>query len=387
MIFDRSIILSNFLFSLRYAWDRRGNLLEELPNNPIQLIILLRLLFAPIVHPSKSNQYYEQLMYAPEDTDIRFNKTSKFLVAYCIKNCQIIDGKIVIDDKERFVLINGGWKILSSQIRPDINNIVHLARFIINPIKFYKSERPKKLNSPSYFFVGPNKTNYYHWLLEYVPTMRSIYVLNHKDIVPSIIINSEMPLFVKESIEMIDDLNIRQIKTATTRALHVSEAIIPETRKFAGHDFDGTLREIEFVRSRLSTEILSEKGQCRRVFSVRDDATSRRIVNRSELASVLQEYGFHIYNPGNHSVKKQISLFQTADVVIGPHGANMANIIFSDHANVIELVGDRPENDLYELLCRAVNHKHKYLNGSTVGNDYLIPTSAIKNELKCLPET
>ena len=66
----------------------------------------------------------------------------------------------------------------------------------------------------------------------------------------------------------------------------------------------------------------------RRIYISRADASYRKVANEEEVMSYLAPLGFERVVMTGLSVREQARLLQQAKVVIGPHGANMTNIIF-----------------------------------------------------------
>lgn len=64
------------------------------------------------------------------------------------------------------------------------------------------------------------------------------------------------------------------------------------------------------------------------VYVSRLKATRRRILNETDVIDLLTAHGFKIYILEDMSLDEQIRLFNSAKVVVGPHGAGMANITF-----------------------------------------------------------
>ncbi len=62
---------------------------------------------------------------------------------------------------------------------------------------------------------------------------------------------------------------------------------------------------------------------------------SRKIKNSDEIFSTLSKYGFIRFCPGNFSIEEQIDKFANAEMVIGPHGADLSNTVFCDQATTL----------------------------------------------------
>lgn len=92
-------------------------------------------------------------------------------------------------------------------------------------------------------------------------------------------------------------------------------------------------------------------------------ASRRSIPNHDELASALESIIHSPYQFQNVQLERilfeeQVRLFDNASLVIGQHGAGLANCLWMQPgSNVIELSHDS-RLDHFRVLCRAMNHGH-----------------------------
>jgi hypothetical protein len=95
---------------------------------------------------------------------------------------------------------------------------------------------------------------------------------------------------------------------------------------------------VGFLRSRLLPHV-EASGPRRNIYITRGpSANNRSIVNEPELLELLAARDFVPVDPGQLSVVEQIRTFATADLIVAPHGAALANIIFaSPGSTLIEL--------------------------------------------------
>lgn len=77
----------------------------------------------------------------------------------------------------------------------------------------------------------------------------------------------------------------------------------------------------------------------------------RRVVNNEALEKCLKSYGFETVFVENLSFEEQINLFYNADLVLGPHGAGLANIVFCRPQTKL-LVFEYSEHSLFEGLAK-----------------------------------
>ncbi len=82
-----------------------------------------------------------------------------------------------------------------------------------------------------------------------------------------------------------------------------------------------------------------------RLYLTREGARRRRVANESELWSVLQADGFERIRTEDLTWPEQINAFRHAKVIVAPHGAGLANLVFC-----------RPGTRVVELFNRAYVH-------------------------------
>jgi len=152
---------------------------------------------------------------------------------------------------------------------------------------------------------------------------------------------------------------------------------------------DPTPAECEWLRDRMraaastgesegtgGNDDAGDTGGGERVYVARGDATVRRVANRDELQGVLDRYDIDTYLPGELSVREQVALFSRADLVVGPHGAGLTNVVFGEDLAVIELFGDK-QIATFDRLAAALGHGYEYLEGEGVGVDIRVDTDAL----------
>ncbi len=73
----------------------------------------------------------------------------------------------------------------------------------------------------------------------------------------------------------------------------------------------------------------------RRIYISRSDSGARRMLNEEDLVRILQRHGFEIVTLTGLPVTEQIALFSDASHIVAPHGAGLANAIFSPAGAVL----------------------------------------------------
>jgi capsular polysaccharide biosynthesis protein len=93
-----------------------------------------------------------------------------------------------------------------------------------------------------------------------------------------------------------------------------------------------------WLRSRLMPDGPPAGARTRITLTRGPSANNRTVRNEAEVQELLSGYGFTAVDPGQLSVTEQIATFAQAELIVGPHGAGLTNIVFaSPGARVIEL--------------------------------------------------
>jgi len=107
----------------------------------------------------------------------------------------------------------------------------------------------------------------------------------------------------------------------------------------------------------------------RRIYISRRQAAERRVRNEEALVDRLCSLGFTRYDLEDLSPAQQIRLFQEAELVVGPHGAGLANLLFATDATVLELQPSTTIATHFYLLCKRLGHSYHYLTHSAAAID------------------
>lgn len=107
---------------------------------------------------------------------------------------------------------------------------------------------------------------------------------------------------------------------------------------------------VKWLRKRFGAP--NEAGK-RRIYVTRADATERRVKNELEILAVLNPMGFETVMLTGMTVAEQRDLFREAAVIVMPHGAGCANMIFApDTAKIIEFVPRSYQHSMFWHIAK-----------------------------------
>ena len=137
---------------------------------------------------------------------------------------------------------------------------------------------------------------------------------------------------------------------------------------------------VSWLRARFLGQMPASPAASKRLLYVtRRDASQRRVLNEEEIVNYLMGLGFEIICPGDFSFRDQINIFRDASIVIGPHGAAFANMVFAPpNATLIEFFGNNYLHGCYWALTNIRGQKHAFLTGPSQWLDYSISLEQLK---------
>ena len=186
---------------------------------------------------------------------------------------------------------------------------------------------------------GNGSYNYYHWLIEILPTAYLSQRLgdefqSYPFLVPE---QYEKYSSFRDSLEVfragrsvvsmrsdcqyrIDDLVV--IDSPVHGPFNLKTGMWPEVNDYS----QNTLVLTTFREKILNALAVSSTTSKRKIFLARGN--TRRNYNQDELIEIVKCFGFEVVFPENLTFLEQLQLFQSASLVVGPSGAAWANMLF-----------------------------------------------------------
>lgn len=198
--------------------------------------------------------------------------------------------------------------------------------------------------------------NYYHWLFHTLPRLK---LLEASGVAWDRIVAPRGQRFQRESLDLVGIAASRIIAEPNLH-LEADTLVVPTLVDAPG---DPRPWVSQFLRERLLAPAGSG-GARRRIYISREKRDRRRVVNEAELAAALETEGFERFSLEDLSLLDQIALFRDADMVVGPHGSGLANLIFcGPETRVVELFGPDYINHCYRALAHRLGLDYRPLVG------------------------
>lgn len=240
--------------------------------------------------------------------------------------------------------------------------------------------RPERTNAKiTYFqegvasFVSYVQTNYYHYLFGVVPKM---HLLQQRQIVPS---KYYVDYGERYQEECLTALGIPLEKRISAR----EHPIISAEKLFILSPLNTLVMAPWIVHFLRQTFIKKALKSHRRLYISRSLAHFRRLVNEEELYPFLAEQGFEIIHTETKTFQEQVELFQSATLIVAPHGAGLANLTFCQPGTkVVEILPPRYLRTFYWSLSHVANLRYFVMQGVKDPTTYSSQTTGY-DDIRC----
>lgn len=222
---------------------------------------------------------------------------------------------------------------------------------------FHRLKRSRRFDQPI-VFAAHNPRNYYHWLLEDLPSL-----LRAKAAAPdaAVVLGGHQPDYVRTTLEIAGISN----PMYTFRDLRKTDLV------FAGQGDDTGWPhpdDVELVKEKLAPKDAPYVSPAHGIYLTRPPGR-RAYRNEKEVCAFMSRHGVRIVSPEKLSFAEQVLMFSSANVIVGAHGAALTNIIFCrPGTRMLELAPESRAIQTFECLASYGNLKYKRILVPVVGS-------------------
>jgi capsular polysaccharide biosynthesis protein len=178
----------------------------------------------------------------------------------------------------------------------------------------------------------PGESGYFHWINSVLPRVALLdRVASFRDTTLAV---DPAPNFAGQSLAALGLADRRLLPRDT--AFRVKRLWMTTPTNLRGDHFTRHPFWTQEVRRRMAPERRDRAG--RMIYLSRNDSKVRRVINEKEVIDVLAPLGFEVVTTTGMPMAEQIALFNSARVLLSPHGAGLSNAIFMSDGLVVEIV-------------------------------------------------
>jgi hypothetical protein len=309
--------------------------------------------------------------------------------------CEIENGHFV---GQNGVALKGHKVILESiTTAPDsVKNALYFSTksILYNSIGEYGGntgfEKPKSV----FPLITPHRS-YYHWVVEKLTQLRFLeYYQTKTSQKPYLVVENNPDDFVIQSLEAMGINNKRIIEWDRNYA-KFKKIVIPIQRRYSFNEnshnnqiHDPSINDILWLKNKLSgtKNFEHENRDSQRIYISRQKAadnhtSARNVMNFKEIEKILRDFDFKIFNLENLEFNRQIKLFNNANVILGPHGAGIVNMIFSKDPTVIELFPDNVVKPHFYYLSHLLGYDYESIVTKSKDGQLIVNKNLLRKKL------
>lgn len=213
-----------------------------------------------------------------------------------------------------------------------------------------------------------SENRYYSWFTTMLPRLEA-YEAAVDD--PRLVVHPEASEWLHQSLELMgyDESSLTEWEWENP---HAERMWIPDPAPQSDIDTIGyrpSTADRVWVRERILSNCPdSDREYPSKIYISRRDAETRRVTNERELIEYLERRGYGAFVLSDMHLSEIVSLFAQADIVIAPHGAGLANILFSENLTVVELLKSNDIRSNYFVLANELKHEYGFVLGDPRGD-------------------
>lgn len=215
------------------------------------------------------------------------------------------------------------------------------------------------LEGVSSSIAGPISGNVFHWFIESLPRLYSLSAYSEPI---TLLMPDRLLADRRRQLAACLPSNVTLRTIPANRRVRVERFVLPSFLTtqwdFAYPPYD----HLAHVRDRLisAAGLPPSAMPGERIYVLRDRARVRRVINEAAVVELLQARGFRPCRLEELPFAEQVRLFRDAELVIAPHGAGLANLLFAPPIPVLEFAS-RAVTPVYFFLALALGQEYHYL--------------------------
>jgi len=256
---------------------------------------------------------------------------------------------------------------------------------VLCPQKFFPNIR--RFEKEIAILTASNQHFYWHWLFDILPRLMMLEDMGKKT---EEVYIQKRHSFQRETLKLMGTFsNKRIIDCDQVPIISASRVVVPCHQISSGREFPKWV--CQMLRERFLPQIADDQTfTARRIYVSRETARFRRVLNEDEIIDLLKQYGFITVRLEDLAFTEQVKFFRDAEIVVGPSGSGLANLVFSSMGTKVIELFPTSTADANFRLSRAMNLDYYFLtdpgsrSGTSGYDDYFI--NDLRIDLKELRE-
>lgn len=275
-----------------------------------------------------------------------------------------------------------GFLVFNSKLV--LESSYNIFRYCLRSMHFQGLHVKRKIKGVYTSIMYWDYNNYYHFLIDNLPRLYAISKIKESEI--SLIVPKNYRKFYLDIIKLFLDKRFKIVYISLNEVWEIERFYFPSFCSNVNNHCRYYIPKLylDFMKNKIFESLnIKKRSQNKRIYISRKKAKVRRLLNEDQLFRILKKYNFKKVYCEDLPFKKQVELFNSAEIIIAPHGAGLTNIIFSENLKVIEMFSPTYVAHNYFMLCKTLNFHYSYIIGYDPNDnfDFRIDLHKIENAL------
>jgi capsular polysaccharide biosynthesis protein len=244
----------------------------------------------------------------------------------------------------------------------------YCARSLLDIVDLTLEKTDEKLQMAPFNIVmitDPFSANYYHSLLDYAGRLSEVEALVRDHDYMIGIPPSHAPIMIPILEALGFGESVYPLDRVPTAFDTVAVVASPQVEQFCHPS------AMHWLRDRVCRRV--QPGPTVRLLVSRQDASVRRIINEAALALALERFGVRLVIPGTLTPAEQLALFASAELIVAPHGAGLANLIACQPGTkVVEIAAEFQPTMFFTSISNLFGFHHVLVQATKLDENLLV---------------
>jgi len=296
----------------------------------------------------------------PDDAPRQFRREK----AFDARHCYLLKDVVVSPEKGLT------WTPEGTVLLESVGSLFRMTGWDDARHELLRPVRSVSLASPSAVVHAFPPTGYFHWLLEIVPA-----ALRARTRFPQsrALLPTRVPAYVEDGLDLLVGPGSSRDAVRADGPARVPRLLLVALGEHSGFVPSD---DVNLLR-RAGASVMAPQGFGAHglgVFVSRKHATKRPLAESAAVERKIAAAGLEIVVAERLALRHQIAMFRSARRIAGPHGAGLANMVFSEPGcDVVELFPTGVFNDCYARLAATCGHSYRSVQLGRGGMDEWVP--------------
>ncbi len=216
--------------------------------------------------------------------------------------------------------------------------------------------KEKIINGQTALLIDKQNGFYFHWMFDVLP--RLVMLENNNYNIDNYLFYQLDKPFQFETLNILG-IDTRKIIQATKKSnFLVKNLIAPSLPGVSGII---TMDSYKILREKMIPKNINRDNKYQKIYISRAKAKLRKILNEDELINFLKKFNFVSVNLEDYSLIDGIKIINSAQIIIAPHGAGLANMVFCNpKTKIVEIFSENYINTCYRKMSYICDTEYYY---------------------------